>query len=324
MFVDKFGRYRNSGGSDSLGGGKVGPPGIGFKLLPTGDYDLSFRILSNVRDPVLAQDAVNLGTLESWTRQSLKKNNGGSYDAGGSTIGNLGEPKDSGDAVNLGTIRDSCVMLSAEKTVSVGDRQIIKVRDPTDPRHAANKRYVDSVVPTKSTSYWGFGKRRLVSIADPVDGQDAVTKAFLMTSCPKSDESGWDFANKRLMFVNSPEDATDGVNKKYCNELENRFKKEISGLTSSQGQWVVSLSEGISNLNNENNRLRALLWEHKLETERQIRKFGQLLFPRIRDRSNNNNNLHTTDPTTDVSAGDAMVTADNYINWDEVFSRSVG
>lgn len=44
----------------------------GFKLTPNIDYDIHFKSLTNVADPKLTQDAVNLGTLEMRVRSCLK------------------------------------------------------------------------------------------------------------------------------------------------------------------------------------------------------------------------------------------------------------
>ena len=58
MSIDVFGRH--------LGPGKVakGPPGIGFNLTKTGDFDLEQKKLCNVADAVDDKDAVNLNILK--------------------------------------------------------------------------------------------------------------------------------------------------------------------------------------------------------------------------------------------------------------------
>lgn len=57
MTVDVFGRVLNRESSVR------GPPGIGFKLTETGDYDIENKLLCNIADPKEFNDAVNLRTL---------------------------------------------------------------------------------------------------------------------------------------------------------------------------------------------------------------------------------------------------------------------
>ena len=71
MSVDKFGRF-----IDDLKHkrGLKGPPGEGFKLTPTGDYDIDNKLLCNVASPVNYDDAVNLRTLKTTVDPCLKLN----------------------------------------------------------------------------------------------------------------------------------------------------------------------------------------------------------------------------------------------------------
>ena len=61
MSVDKFGRFSKRGSRGPMGErgtpGVEGMPGNGFKLTLEGDYDLDFKHLKNVKDPVHEQDA---------------------------------------------------------------------------------------------------------------------------------------------------------------------------------------------------------------------------------------------------------------------------
>lgn len=62
MNVDKFGRNSKS---FSKMEGIIGPPGIGFKLLPTGDFDLENRYLNNVgKKPEYPHQAVSKGYVD--------------------------------------------------------------------------------------------------------------------------------------------------------------------------------------------------------------------------------------------------------------------
>ena len=66
MSIDVFGRH--------LGSSKVakGPPGIGFNLTKTGNFDLEQKKLCNVADAVDDSDAVNLNILRPHLQKSQK------------------------------------------------------------------------------------------------------------------------------------------------------------------------------------------------------------------------------------------------------------
>lgn len=54
MSLDKFGRFSKDGAK----GGERGPPGIGFFLSSSGDYDINNKRIINLRDPLEDKDAV--------------------------------------------------------------------------------------------------------------------------------------------------------------------------------------------------------------------------------------------------------------------------
>lgn len=51
MSIDKFGRYFNKKVR-----GERGPPGPGFKLIESGDFDLELKRIRNVNEPSLPND----------------------------------------------------------------------------------------------------------------------------------------------------------------------------------------------------------------------------------------------------------------------------
>lgn len=68
MSVDVFGRNlkREEGASR-------GPPGIGYKMTATGQYDIEKKRLCNVADPQDSNDAVNLATLQRTSEADIEK-----------------------------------------------------------------------------------------------------------------------------------------------------------------------------------------------------------------------------------------------------------
>ena len=60
MSLNVFGRKLDSKSK----AGSRGPPGVGFKLTVTGDYDVEKRRICNLSSPVDPNDAVNFQALE--------------------------------------------------------------------------------------------------------------------------------------------------------------------------------------------------------------------------------------------------------------------
>lgn len=241
MSVDKFGRDFGLGNE-----ARKGPPGTGFKLTPDGNYDIQFKTLTNVADPVNTQDAANLNTLKVLGKTCLRRFNDDDddkFNGEGRIIRNVADPAYPSDVVNLKTLGENCVVFDAT-TINALGRNVINVADPVKDQDATNKRYVDRSIPSKTKSYWGFGKRRLANIGEPLDASDAVTK-------------------------------------KFCYDLESRLRKEISTATSSNNQRIVAQEESISNLRGAVNALSDLIDKHYRKNQQQIRKFGQLLYPHV-------------------------------------------
>lgn len=67
MSVDVFGRNLKREESSSRG-----PPGIGYKLTTSGQYDIENKRLCNVADPKDSHDAINLGTLQRTSQANIE------------------------------------------------------------------------------------------------------------------------------------------------------------------------------------------------------------------------------------------------------------
>ena len=59
--LSKTSNYQTKGGKQ----GPQGLPGVGFKITPSGDYDIQNKKLVNVDDPVNLKDATNWGTAKT-------------------------------------------------------------------------------------------------------------------------------------------------------------------------------------------------------------------------------------------------------------------
>ena len=65
MSVDVFGRNLKRAG------GSRGPPGVGFKITSSGQYDIDKKRLCNIAEPKHSDDAVNLDTLQRIVKMEI-------------------------------------------------------------------------------------------------------------------------------------------------------------------------------------------------------------------------------------------------------------
>ena len=65
MSVDVFGRNLKRAG------GSRGPPGVGFKVTSSGQYDIDNNRLCNIAEPKHSGDSVNLDTLQLIVRMEI-------------------------------------------------------------------------------------------------------------------------------------------------------------------------------------------------------------------------------------------------------------
>lgn len=103
MSVDKFGRHESSLVREVL----RGPPGEGFQLTQDGHYDLRGKRLCNIADPIHKDEAVNLGTIRTFTMNC--ETNEDMFDAKNKKIIHVANAEKDSDAVNrkfvLGAIK---------------------------------------------------------------------------------------------------------------------------------------------------------------------------------------------------------------------------
>jgi hypothetical protein len=94
MSVDKFGRHESSLVREVL----RGPPGEGFQLTRDGHYDLIGKRLCNIADPIHKDEAVNLGTIRTFTLNF--ETNKDMFDAKNKKIIHVANGEEDTDAVN--------------------------------------------------------------------------------------------------------------------------------------------------------------------------------------------------------------------------------
>ena len=86
--------------------------GSGFKLTPSGNYDMTNKKLENLKPPENKTDGVN---LEYVTENCLLKSKLGPYDARNVRITNLNNPQENSDVVNLKYFNDNSITYPSNK-----------------------------------------------------------------------------------------------------------------------------------------------------------------------------------------------------------------
>lgn len=115
MSVDKFGRHEDY----VLRKENINQSQESLTLTPSGNYDMKNRILQNVGEPTLDNDAINLSYLKNQCLMKKKSPNElfnpGSFDASNNQIRNLGDGVNDTDAVNVRTLKREVNKLMREQ-----------------------------------------------------------------------------------------------------------------------------------------------------------------------------------------------------------------
>ena len=100
--VDKFGHYRGFQG-------KAGPPGLGFNFNKEGDFDLSNKRLTNVKDPQKDHDVVTKNYLKGMMdiNTILMDKNKKTWMCKHKKLSDVENPENGGDVVNLSFLKDN-------------------------------------------------------------------------------------------------------------------------------------------------------------------------------------------------------------------------
>lgn len=139
--VNKFGHYLNYPLKS-----KPGPPGVGFKLNRAGDFDISHKKLTNVKNPSAANDAVTLEYLTQHVKNSCFTPESTTFDFRSQPLKNIAQPTSELDAVNEKYLKEKQYLNipSDDNFVSLDNKRIIKLEDPIDELDAVNRRTLET------------------------------------------------------------------------------------------------------------------------------------------------------------------------------------
>ena len=220
----------------------------------------------------------------------FKLTSDGDYDMSSKRLVNLGKATDDKDAVNKKTLTD--------------------VLKATVKKDGVVRKYVDGVTPTSSKTYWGFGNRRLVGVANPKDSQDAVTLDTLKRSTMIYDGKAFNAVNKRIGNTADPEEDKDAVNLQYTKGEINGVRQDVTTVINA----VTELKDRLVRLENNVTINYKSIENNRKISDRQIQKYGALLFRYLQTRLPEEANART--------AAYIPTTARDYIDWEAVSNVS--
>ena len=232
---------------DDNGAGEAGPPGVGFKLTASGNYDIQNKRLENVAQPlkdsdattkkyvddifksdinvhgkkvtnveVMGSDAVTKTYLES----NFMKRSNNKWNAAKSVISNVHSPQSDGDAVNQKYFEDRFENTGIKFTAFV-QGEVKKESERLTNLVQSNKFNYDC------------DNNRLINVGKPEHENDAVNLKFIKDNCitKRRERDGYLSVNKvRLTDLSEPSKSHSAVTKNYADNLHNEQAVRITEL----------------------------------------------------------------------------------------------
>lgn len=130
--------------------------------------------------------------------------------------------------------------LMGANSINVDNHKIINLREPEDPKDAANKQYVDFRMEMKNypASTVDFGGKIIQRVGYPQALGDGINKKFLMRHVPymlHESDPGYSCHKRRLTNVGKPINGSDAVTVEYMITYVRELIREhdVKRLTSS-------------------------------------------------------------------------------------------
>ena len=169
------GRFTIPYGNVSIRSGVPGPPGIGFKLDISGNYDVQNKKIVNIRAPENNEDCATKKYVDE---------NVFNYDMKNNKLINLGEPTFASNGCTKKYCDDYFLYRSSRTTSNYNARngKIEHVKDPTETHNVATKNYCDN-----NKFNYDCLNNRLINVLEPENEKDAVNKIWVENLIQESD-----------------------------------------------------------------------------------------------------------------------------------------
>ena len=238
--------------------GIQGAPGVGFRLTPAGDFDITGKKLTNVGAPTANADAATKKYVDDSST---------SHTSSGLTVNSNIDMKDRYRILNLKSPSDADEPATKQYADSTfldrgGDRgmianldmnnnKIIELKNPTTGTDAANKQYVDSQARTTLTTATASrnldmqNRYRITNLQTPVDPHEPPTKSYVDNTFLERDGSyamtgNLQMGNHKITGVRVPTSSSDAATKKYVDDHISSSSPDLSDYLEKDGTVAMT------------------------------------------------------------------------------------
>lgn len=186
--------------------------------------------------------------------------------------------------------------LTKEGDYDIQGKRLVKVGPPKHANDATNKGYVDyRSIPFTSDKY-DFKTRKITNLGNAVEGSEAVNLNTLNKLALTLTNQNYHASGRQLKDLAKPSDPKDAATKSYVDD-------SLTPATTLLAKHQVD----ITTINKKVNTNEGEIAKNKTEHDRQLRKFGTLVFNYINNRETGRAAIL---PTAGVN---------DYLNWEELF-----
>lgn len=193
--------------------GKAGPPGLGFKLTNSGNFDMINKRLENVGLPIEPSDAATKKYISNIFESNLNLN--------GKKVINVGQPDEPGDAVTLDFLKKNVMYKADSKSFDAQNMIISNVNEPEQNHDAVPLAHLKAyALYSRDESNFDANNKGITKLKAPTHDSDAVTlKYFRNYTLYNNPGTGYISANgKRITGLAEPQEKNSAATKKYVDD----------------------------------------------------------------------------------------------------------
>ena len=238
--------------------GIQGAPGVGFRLTPAGDFDITGKKLTNVGTPTANADAATKKYVDDSST---------SHTSSGLTVNSNIDMKDTYRILNLKSPSDADEPATKQYADSTfldrgGDRGMIanlvmnsnrikRVADPISSTDATTKRYVDNLASTTLTTATASrnldmqNRYRITNLQTPLDAHEPPTKSYVDNTFLERDGSypmtgDLKMGNYKITGLRAPNLSSDATTKKYVDDHISNSLPNLSDYLEKDGSVAMT------------------------------------------------------------------------------------